>query len=380
MSAAQRWEALKEAITARRTEAKLSLRVMVGVCVAFGFYQVLHLPQGYWAVFTVIIVMQGSIGGTVGVAVDRMYGTLLGAAVGGVAAALRPQTPEWLAVALVLSVGVTSLCAAIRPNLKVAPVTSAIMLLSATGGMEPLQAAAFRVLEIGLGGVIGVLATVLVFPAPSRPRARRLSAKALNLIADMLERCALALEHGGGGETNIRDALQPDHDRLRELLAQVEQTQKEADQERSARLGGRGDPPAVLRGLWRARNGVVAIGRACTPEQPQAVRERIAGPGAALIRAEARRARACGVALVAGRRVDREDLAAIDATFLDAIEALRREPATADLSFDDVGHVLGLAFSAEDLRRDLDDLANRLDELAGGGARRPRRLPAVTMV
>ena len=366
-------------MAAQGSAGQMAVRVMVGTAVAYTLYALLQLPQGYWAVFTVIIVMQGSIGGTVSVAVDRMVGTLAGAVVGGLAAALRPQTPEGLGVALVLAVGLTSLAAAVRPNLKVAPITSAIMLLSQTGGLPPLTAAALRVAEIAFGSVIGVLATVVVFPAPSRLRSRQLASEALDLAATMLELCASSLE-APVAERDLRGALQPDHDRLRGLLAQVEQTQKEAEQERSARLGGGGDPPAVLRGVWRARNGVVAIGRACAADQAPSVRQAVAQPAAALIRAEAKRARACGVALVGGKRVERDDLSAIDSAFLRAVEVLRRDPDTSALSFDDVGHVLGLAFAAEGLRRDLDDLSDRLDETAGAGGRRPRRLHAVTRV
>ena len=40
------------------------VRVTVGCLIAFTIYHLFNLPQGYWAVFTVVIVMQGSIGGT----------------------------------------------------------------------------------------------------------------------------------------------------------------------------------------------------------------------------------------------------------------------------------------------------------------------------
>ena len=78
MTFAERMQAFGSAIAARTTEGKLALRVMAGTAAAFTLYVLLNQPQGYWAVFTVIIVMQGSIGGTVSVAVDRMVGTLVG--------------------------------------------------------------------------------------------------------------------------------------------------------------------------------------------------------------------------------------------------------------------------------------------------------------
>ena len=104
----------------------------------------LNLPQGYWAVFTTLIVMQASIGGTVGASIDRLYGTVIGAAVGGFAAWARPQTEGGLAVALVIACGLTAFIAAVRPKLRIAPVTAAIMLLTATGKLGPFQAALDR--------------------------------------------------------------------------------------------------------------------------------------------------------------------------------------------------------------------------------------------
>ena len=58
-----------------RAEISQAVRLMAAVAVAFAVYELFHLPQGYWAVFTVIIVMQGSIGGTLDASLDRMFGT-----------------------------------------------------------------------------------------------------------------------------------------------------------------------------------------------------------------------------------------------------------------------------------------------------------------
>ena len=133
---------------------------------AFAIYRVFHLPQGYWAVFTVVIVMQASIGGTLAASIDRTKGTALGALVGAFAAWLHPSTAIGLGAAMTLAVGLTAFLAALRPSLKVAPVTAVIMLIIPAGA-SPLVSAGYRVLEIVIGGVIGVAATLLIFPARS---------------------------------------------------------------------------------------------------------------------------------------------------------------------------------------------------------------------
>lgn len=51
---------------------------------AYAAYK-LDLKQGYWAMFPVLIVKQGSIG-TLGAAFDRLLGTLVGAGLGALGA------------------------------------------------------------------------------------------------------------------------------------------------------------------------------------------------------------------------------------------------------------------------------------------------------
>ncbi len=153
--------------TRRGPELRQTLRVTVAAAAAFVAYKLLNLQQGYWAIFTVLIVMQGSIGGTLGAATERMIGTLAGAVLGGIAAALHDDSPYKLGTALVIVTGLGVWGASLRPQLKVAPVTAAIMLLSAPPGVPVHTFVLDRIIEIALGGVIGVLATVLIFPARS---------------------------------------------------------------------------------------------------------------------------------------------------------------------------------------------------------------------
>lgn len=106
---------IREFLTRRASELRQTVRVTIGVGAAYAAYKALGLPQGYWAVFTVIIVMQGSIGGTLGAATERMIGTLAGAIFGGLAAAFHSNTSLGIGIALVLVTCVTVWGAAVRP-------------------------------------------------------------------------------------------------------------------------------------------------------------------------------------------------------------------------------------------------------------------------
>jgi hypothetical protein len=50
------------------------------------------LPQGYWAVFSAIIIVQASVGGSIKATTDRLIGTIGGAVAGGAVAYLLPHT------------------------------------------------------------------------------------------------------------------------------------------------------------------------------------------------------------------------------------------------------------------------------------------------
>jgi uncharacterized membrane protein YccC len=345
-------------IHARRAELRQALRVTVGCVVAFALYHLLNLPQGYWAVFTVVIVMQGSIGGTLSAAIDRMKGTLLGAAIGGAAAALRPQTPLGLGEAMALSVAVTALAAALEPAVKVAPVTAVIMLISPSGHMGPLEAALFRVLEIFIGSVIGVATSVLVLPARSQRVVIGRVQFALGLLADLCDHYA-----GDLALPPERPDRHAENARLRGALGLVDAAMADAARERSSRLSDHRIAEAMPRTLWRVRNDAVAVGRAVAA-LAESIRPRLGPAAAVLLGVEAEFMRRCSDALGADAAVDRTGRAEAILVFETVIADLRSTRVTQSLSFDEAGPVFALAFALESLDRNLGDLAGRVDETA----------------
>jgi uncharacterized membrane protein YccC len=339
-------------------EARQTVRVVVATLLTFVLYHLFNLPQGYWAVFTVVIVMQGSIGGTLGASLDRMKGTLLGAVVGGFAAWLRPHTPVGLGAALAIAVGITAFLAASRPSLKVAPVTAVIMLISPSGGnLGPLDSALYRVLEIAIGSMIGVVASLLIFPARSTALVVTRTQGALTLMADVLDGYADGLGHAGGeGHDDVQL-------RIRTALTGIETAMVDAGREHTSRLGEHRLSTALPRTLWRVRNDAISVSRALGPVS-EGVAALISKPTRELMQAEADFMRACGAALSDQRLVDRGEREVKLKAFEDAMGALRQSRLTHELNFDSVGRLFGLGFALESLHRNLTDLGDRVDEAA----------------
>jgi uncharacterized membrane protein YccC len=333
------------------------VRVAVAATAAYSAYVLLGLPQGYWAVFSAVIVVQSSIGATLTLSIERMMGTITGAVIGGLAVWLHPHTPLGLGLGIALSVAIASFAAAARADLKVAPITAVIMLISPSGqAMGPLETAVLRVVEIGVGSLIGVLATLLIFPARAHLAATARIRAVMGDIATMTEACAARLR-GEAADVFANAA------RIRAGLAAVEAALADAGRERSTRLGGRQLPHAIGRTLWRLRNDAVVLARITDGGLPGPV-VRVAPAAEALLRAEAAFLRLCADRLNDGR-IERAGLAAAYGAFQASVEAVRRERLTSDLTVEAVSPLFGAVFATESLYRNLGDLADRIEETAG---------------
>jgi hypothetical protein len=355
---------ISDLFTRHAAAMRQTLRVTIATAAAYAAYKALDLQQGYWAVFTVLIVIQGSIGGTLGAASDRMIGTLAGALLGGVAAAFHTGTALGQGLALLAVTAIAVMGAALYPALRIAPVTAAIMLLSQPPGVAVGDFVVDRVIEIALGGAIGVLATVFIFPARSHEIVVERAVGILRRIQRVLLSQADAMARGEA------PAPSSEHPALRQALASIEQAMKEADRERASRLADHTIPPSIPRTLWRIRNDLVLIGNTLSLPLPETVAGSLAPATATLLRSQAVLAERCMAGLDTRSAVVRDDIEASYLAFTGAFDELRRTGAIRPLDFEEAGRVFGLAFALERLHRDFNDLADRIDEIAAGGGQR----------
>jgi len=350
----------RSALTAaaqRRSEIRHAIRVSAAVGAAFALATLFRLPQGYWAVFTAVIVVQASLGATITASVERFLGTVVGALAGAGAAYLHSQWPQFGGLILCTTVALVAFLAAVRPTLKVAPVTVVIMLIGTTTHIDPLTAAFYRVIEITLGSLVGVAATLLIFPARAHGAVVARVQEIGTLNAELLTHYVRVLR---GQPTTLSTADQ--YDANRAAMAKLQTALSEADRETASHLSLRSAPEALPRTLWRQRNDIVMIGRALV--QPVAI-PALAEPAAAMIEAAtAFLTQAIGL-ISAGPRPDRLALAEAHTKFQATIETLRHEGALRALAFDDAARVFGLVFAVENLHANLGDLADRLEEHQG---------------
>jgi uncharacterized membrane protein YccC len=361
LSFMRKWFANSAAWLAQPQAWAQALRVMVACLVSYGLSLLLNLEHGYWAVFTALIVMQSSVGATLGAATDRLAGTIAGAALGGLAVLITPARPVEIGISLVLVVGVAGYAAARTPRLKNAGLTAAIVILTRRPEVPVDSFVLQRVLEITLGGVVGVAASRFVLPNRSRSVLFNRLAAVLKTMADMLNRQADALERGGEPPTTEASIA------LRKALVAAEALLADAQRERAMLLSRNDVSEALPRALWRVRNDMTHIGRFLDEPFPSIVAERLGQPAAELLRAFAAFALGAAEALTQGTAIPAEADEAASAAFEAAFAAFSQSPEARAMPFEDIGRCFGLAFALRRTRQDLHDFGDRIADTQTSG-------------
>ena len=367
MAFLERFERAGGRIGARRAELKLALRVTAAGTLAYIVTKAFDLPQGYWAVITAVVVVQGSVGGSLKAAIERFSGTLAGAIYGGVIAAFVPHgSPATLGPAIVVALFPLALLAAVKPAFRVAPITALIMLIPPTGqALGPLASAIDRVLEITLGNIVGLVVSLFVLPARAHTLMTDAAAKVVSLNADLFAVFIGELTADPKG----RFALQNLHPQIRSALKKAEAASEEAMRERKSHLTEAPDPEPLIRTLYRVRHDLVMIGRAASNPLPAPVLERLGASLAMLQETTDSLLRDLAKALQQ-RKAPPENEAwesALNA-FSSEAEALRSDALVHALPAKTFGQIFALSFALEQFRQDLGDLLARTQELAGKAA------------
>ena len=338
----------------------LAARMLISATAAYTLAQAFGLTQGYWAVLTTIIVTQNSVGGSLKAAIDRLIGSICGALVGAAAALLLPShAPLVVGATLIAALTPLAVLTAFYPTYRIAPITAIIVLMSTgTATLGPLGYALDRVLEITLGAVVGVVVSTLIAPARAYAQLRTAAAQTARLLAQVMTALAQAVS----AETTDLGTLAT---QIQAALNRLAIAADEAAQERRSRLSDHPDPEPLFRTLRRLQQDILALHRLFGTQWPDAAQAALAAPWATYAEAVAVTLRSLADALAACQPPPDTTLLRTQlAAFIAAIETMRHEGAARTLATDLVGRILGSAFRAEQLQRDLDDLTERTHEVA----------------
>jgi uncharacterized membrane protein YccC len=355
------WTWLRIQIRELRPQLRLCLRVTVAALVSFVLGKSLHIPfGGVWVVLTAVVVTQMSVGGSLKATIEYFTGTLGGAVYAGVIAVLIPPTNEFaLSIALAIAVAPLALLAAINASFRVGPMTAVFVVVgSSLTHAGPVESAVYRVLEVAIGGVIGLAVSLLVFPARAHILAIESAASMLDLMAGVLPELLI-----GFTQTLDETAILQRQDRIDQAFTQLATIAVEATRERMAHLASEPDTALMLRMLLRLRHDIVMIGRAAVVPLSETLQARLGPPLARAAETAVDYLRGSSAALIARRNPP--PLAAVDVAFdgyAAEITALRREGLTRDLPVDALERLFALGFALEQLRHDFRELEQCVTE------------------
>ena len=279
-----------------------------------------------------------------------------GAVYGGLIAILIPHDSEFALLAVfVIAVAPLALIAAMLPNMNVVPITAIIVLLMPTMGtthITPFWSAVYRVLEVGLGAVIGLAVSFIVLPSSAHRQMRLAASRAL----DRMARALVALLAGvGHGLSN--DELHRLLDGIGRAVEEINTVGAEADRERAAHLSRRPDTGPLRRTLLRLRHDLVIVGRAVGAPLPDVLRDRLL-PRLNDVSATAHDfMEMCGASLVAqSLPPPLEPLEAALSAYAREVGEVRIEGLTRELPGDAAERFFAIGFSLEQVHKNLVDL------------------------
>jgi uncharacterized membrane protein YccC len=155
------------------------LKTGIAGLIAYAIYMSFHLPEGYWAVFTALVVTQANLGASWKAALYRTAGSTAGAFAAALVTPVIGMGPVRTGLILFGLSALFAFLTTIHPSFSAAGFTAALVLLLGSQ-IQPWHLAWLRVLYTVLGAVIAFLVGVLVWPLRARDHLR-------TEIADFLE-------------------------------------------------------------------------------------------------------------------------------------------------------------------------------------------------
>jgi Fusaric acid resistance protein-like len=349
----------------------MAAQTAVAALATYAVVRFAGMAEGTWAVISALFVVQQSVGGTVGAALARAGGTVLGTLFGLACVLLIGHSEVRAGVSLLLAAStLTFVAALVHPGLRYGVVVAAIMILGPGG--DVVESAWDRAAAIGLGTVLGALASVLVFPAPAHRDAEERLGHALRRCGDLLATgiAGLTGDAAGGGSNANEGETSAIHDDILDDLEAARGMALQSYYPRLRRLRRRAPTPPpgdLLFAVERLWHTLIMVDRTDRGPLPDGPRQDL-GPALRGM-ADTSRAYLRALGTFVGRgggtppppdRV-RERLAVLDRALAD----LRRRRVTLPLPSGEAERVFALSFAMGELARNLDEVVGLFAPGAG---------------
>jgi uncharacterized membrane protein YgaE (UPF0421/DUF939 family) len=150
---------------------KQGIKTGLAGAITYAIYSTWHLPEGYWAVFTALVVTQANQGASWKAALYRTIGSTAGALAAAMLIPILGTGALRTGIALFLLASLFGYLTALHPSFSAAGFTVAIILIF-SAGEEPWHLAWYRVLYSMLGAFVAFGVSVLIWPVRAREELR----------------------------------------------------------------------------------------------------------------------------------------------------------------------------------------------------------------
>lgn len=150
---------------------KQGLKTGVAGLITYAIYIHFHLPEGYWAVFTALVVTQANLGASWKAALYRTAGSTVGALAAGILMPLVGTGVVRTGIVLFVLATLFAFLTTLHPSFSAAGFTAALVLLLSSQ-QQPFHLAWLRVLYTVIGAIVAFLVGILLWPVRARDRLR----------------------------------------------------------------------------------------------------------------------------------------------------------------------------------------------------------------
>jgi uncharacterized membrane protein YccC len=213
--------------TRQSPSLKQGIKTGIAGTITYAIYAGWHLPQGYWAVFTALVVTQVTLGASWKPALYRTIGSTSGALAAMLLfMVLGPGTVR-VGVMLFVLASLFGALTVLHPSFSAAGFTAAIVLLLGRIEGTPFHTGWLRVLYTLLGSFVAFAVGALIWPVRAREGLRNKIANILEGSGALYRAITVAALQGIDNEPQVRELDRQLHDLRRGITQQMDEARSE---------------------------------------------------------------------------------------------------------------------------------------------------------
>jgi uncharacterized membrane protein YccC len=178
---------MRSLLTSDSVALQEAIRTAAGMGLAIVAAMVLSVDHGYWVAITTIVVLRAGVGGTLLIAVLQVAGVLIGFALSTLILAVADVDAVLLGVLILAMFAFAFSARALGPATMIAAMT--VMLVMGLNLAAPVgwEIGAVRLMDVGIGALIGLAAAVLMWPQGARSLLARVASQAIRATSATLD-------------------------------------------------------------------------------------------------------------------------------------------------------------------------------------------------